>query len=212
MTNFKRGAARHNNDQTRLIAEGQGRTTVEKGSTMDRGTSHEFGTEELSEVGRKDPKAADLRRGPRPGQKKSPKKPPPTKTRVELAPLALRAPPARHRRLVQSAAARHVEGCRFPSIVSRLECPVPELPEVETMCRGVAAIVGSRIVEIPAVRCAKKPILISPPLPQFRRRAVGRTRGRSRPGGQARDRVAGQRRRHRDRAPHDRPGAGDRSA
>jgi formamidopyrimidine-DNA glycosylase len=52
---------------------------------------------------------------------------------------------------------------------------MPELPEVETMRRGVAGIVGSRIVEIPAVRCAKKPILISPPLPQFRRRAVGRT-------------------------------------
>ncbi len=51
---------------------------------------------------------------------------------------------------------------------------MPELPEVETMRRGVAVIVGSRIVEVPAVRCRKKPILISPPLAQFRRRAVGR--------------------------------------
>jgi formamidopyrimidine-DNA glycosylase len=52
---------------------------------------------------------------------------------------------------------------------------VPELPEVETMRRGVAVIVGSRIAAVPAVRCAKKPIEISPRLPQFRRRAVGRT-------------------------------------
>ncbi len=52
---------------------------------------------------------------------------------------------------------------------------MPELPEVETMRRGVAVIVGSRIVEIPAVRCAKKPIGISPPLVQFRRRAIGCT-------------------------------------
>jgi len=53
--------------------------------------------------------------------------------------------------------------------------PVPELPEVETMRRGAAVIVGSRIAAVPAVKCAKKPIEISPLLPQFRRRAIGRT-------------------------------------
>ncbi len=41
------------------------------------------------------------------------------------------------------------------------------------MRRGVAAIVGGRIVEVPAVRCGKRPIHISPPLAKFRRRVVG---------------------------------------
>ena len=74
MTNFKRGVARRSNDQTRLISEGQGRTEVEQGSTMDRGTSHEFSTEELSEVGNKHPKAADLPPGPVRGGKRVIKK------------------------------------------------------------------------------------------------------------------------------------------
>ncbi len=63
----------------------------------------------------------------------------------------------------------------FPVLLAVAETLMPELPEVETMRRGVAAIVGTRIVEIPAVRCAKKPIQISPPLVQFRRRAIGCT-------------------------------------
>src|SRR5437879_885155 len=41
------------------------------------------------------------------------------------------------------------------------------------MRRGIAAIAGSRIVDVRPVKCAKKPILISPPPAQFRRRAVG---------------------------------------
>ena len=51
---------------------------------------------------------------------------------------------------------------------------MPELPEVETMRRGVEAIVGSRIDGVLAVRSSKRPILIEPAMPEFRRRAVGR--------------------------------------
>jgi formamidopyrimidine-DNA glycosylase len=52
---------------------------------------------------------------------------------------------------------------------------MPELPEVETMRRGVAAIVGCQVTALPAVRCRKRPILIWPSLPLMRRRLVGRT-------------------------------------
>jgi len=51
---------------------------------------------------------------------------------------------------------------------------VPELPEVETMRRGVACVVGSRILDIERPRCRRKPILIAPRIDVFRRRAVGR--------------------------------------
>jgi formamidopyrimidine-DNA glycosylase len=51
---------------------------------------------------------------------------------------------------------------------------MPELPEVETMRRGVAGVVGSRIVQVEKVRCPKKPILINPSLSQFNRRVKGR--------------------------------------
>jgi formamidopyrimidine-DNA glycosylase len=52
---------------------------------------------------------------------------------------------------------------------------MPELPEVETMRRGVLQIVGSRIDEVRATHCRKRPISITPKLPTLRRRAVGRT-------------------------------------
>jgi len=52
---------------------------------------------------------------------------------------------------------------------------MPELPEVETMCRGVAQVVGCRIVGIVRPECKLKPITITPALAVFRRRAVGRT-------------------------------------
>jgi formamidopyrimidine-DNA glycosylase len=52
---------------------------------------------------------------------------------------------------------------------------VPELPEVETMRRGIGGIVGSRIDDVRPVRCGKRPILIAPKPAAFRRRAVGRT-------------------------------------
>jgi formamidopyrimidine-DNA glycosylase len=51
---------------------------------------------------------------------------------------------------------------------------VPELPEVETMRRGILSIVGSRVVGVRAAECGKRPILIEPKVPTFRRRAVGK--------------------------------------
>lgn len=52
---------------------------------------------------------------------------------------------------------------------------MPELPEVETMRRGIAGVIGSQIRAIVRPRSKLKPIEISPALPRFRRRAVGRT-------------------------------------
>jgi formamidopyrimidine-DNA glycosylase len=51
---------------------------------------------------------------------------------------------------------------------------MPELPEVETMRRGILGTVGSRIVAAARVRCPCRPILLEPALPTLRRRAVGR--------------------------------------
>jgi formamidopyrimidine-DNA glycosylase len=51
---------------------------------------------------------------------------------------------------------------------------VPELPEVETMRRGILSIVGSRVAGVRAAACGKRPILIQPKLPTLRRRAVGK--------------------------------------
>ncbi len=39
---------------------------------------------------------------------------------------------------------------------------MPELPEVETMCRGIAAIVGRRIESVTKPRCRYRPISIKP--------------------------------------------------
>jgi formamidopyrimidine-DNA glycosylase len=50
---------------------------------------------------------------------------------------------------------------------------VPELPEVETMRRGIAAIAGSQIAGAEAVRCSRRPIAIEP-----RRSMSRRLRGR----------------------------------
>jgi len=52
---------------------------------------------------------------------------------------------------------------------------MPELPEVETMRRGVLGIVGGRIREVDRVACWRKPIAIAPRIDHFRRRAIGRT-------------------------------------
>jgi formamidopyrimidine-DNA glycosylase len=51
---------------------------------------------------------------------------------------------------------------------------MPELPEVETMRRGILAAVGSRIADVAKLRCLRLPIEIKPALPSFRRRVVGR--------------------------------------
>jgi len=52
---------------------------------------------------------------------------------------------------------------------------MPELPEVETMRRGILGVVGSQLAGVEKVRCPRKPILLAPRIDQFRRRAVGRT-------------------------------------
>jgi formamidopyrimidine-DNA glycosylase len=52
---------------------------------------------------------------------------------------------------------------------------MPELPEVETMRRGIAPIVGSRIEDMECPRSRLCPITIEPPLGRFRRRVAGRS-------------------------------------
>jgi formamidopyrimidine-DNA glycosylase len=52
---------------------------------------------------------------------------------------------------------------------------MPELPEVETMRRGILGIVGARIKDVLRADCRRKPIAISPRIDHFRKRAVGRT-------------------------------------
>ncbi|HET6881573.1 MAG TPA: DNA-formamidopyrimidine glycosylase family protein, partial [Pirellulales bacterium] len=51
---------------------------------------------------------------------------------------------------------------------------MPELPEVETMRRGIAGVVGRRIEAVLRPRCKLRPIEIAPDLARFRRRVVGR--------------------------------------
>ncbi|MBI1901434.1 MAG: formamidopyrimidine-DNA glycosylase [Planctomycetia bacterium] len=52
---------------------------------------------------------------------------------------------------------------------------MPELPEVETMRRGILAVVGSRIIDVKRPRCRYRPIALRPRFAIFRRRAAGRT-------------------------------------
>lgn len=51
---------------------------------------------------------------------------------------------------------------------------MPELPEVETMRRGILAAVGGKISTVEKIRCRKKPIEIRPTLPTIRRKIVGK--------------------------------------
>jgi formamidopyrimidine-DNA glycosylase len=51
---------------------------------------------------------------------------------------------------------------------------MPELPEVETMRRGVLGIVGGRIRDVERTACRRKPIAIAPRIDRFRQRVVGR--------------------------------------
>ena len=51
---------------------------------------------------------------------------------------------------------------------------MPELPEVETMRRGIAAIEGRRIRDVRGARCRLRPIKITPRLRDLRRRAMGK--------------------------------------
>ena len=59
MTNQKKGLAGYDNDPQRRVA-GQGdKGMQEKGSQMERGTSHEFSTEQISDSGVKNLKSDD---------------------------------------------------------------------------------------------------------------------------------------------------------
>ena len=51
---------------------------------------------------------------------------------------------------------------------------MPELPEVETMRRGLTSVVGTRIASVERVACKLKPILVAPRPSAFRRRVLGR--------------------------------------
>ena len=46
---------------------------------------------------------------------------------------------------------------------------MPELPEVETMRRGVAPAVGCRIVDVEALPCPRKPIGLAPDIAELQR-------------------------------------------
>jgi formamidopyrimidine-DNA glycosylase len=50
---------------------------------------------------------------------------------------------------------------------------MPELPEVETMRRGIAPVVGGRITAVERMPCPRKAIAITPGLAVLRRRALG---------------------------------------
>ena len=52
---------------------------------------------------------------------------------------------------------------------------MPELPEVETMRRGIRPIVGSRIRGVARITSHLKRLKVRPGMAAFRRRAVGRT-------------------------------------
>ena len=54
---------------------------------------------------------------------------------------------------------------------------MPELPEVETMKRGILGIIGGRVERINWLSCRLKPIVTTPSRQIFRRRAVGKTIG-----------------------------------
>lgn len=51
---------------------------------------------------------------------------------------------------------------------------MPELPEVETMRRGAAEIIGSRVAGVERPRCKRRPILIQPAVPSLRKRLIDR--------------------------------------
>lgn len=52
---------------------------------------------------------------------------------------------------------------------------MPELPEVETMRRGIEPVIGRRIAGVERPICRKKPISLTPLLAAWRARAVGRS-------------------------------------
>ena len=59
MTNRKKGLAGYDNDQQRRLDDGFAEGAYEKGSSMERGTVHEFAAEGASDVGAKQLNVAD---------------------------------------------------------------------------------------------------------------------------------------------------------
>jgi formamidopyrimidine-DNA glycosylase len=51
---------------------------------------------------------------------------------------------------------------------------MPELPEVETMCRRIASVVGSKILDITRPKTRLRPIIVNPSIPILRRRVIGK--------------------------------------
>ena len=51
---------------------------------------------------------------------------------------------------------------------------MPELPEVETMCRGIAPILSRQVLGVERPPCTRRPISIRPRMEQFHKRAVGK--------------------------------------
>ena len=52
---------------------------------------------------------------------------------------------------------------------------MPELPEVETMRRGILGVVGATLISAKRTRCTRKPIEITPDMRQFSRRVKNKT-------------------------------------
>jgi formamidopyrimidine-DNA glycosylase len=81
------------------------------------------------------------------------------------------------RELAWARVGRQASGC--VSRISQTLHPLPfrpsmpELPEVETMRRGIVGVTGSRIVGVERWPCRLRPIRVRPAIPSFRRRAVG---------------------------------------
>ncbi len=50
---------------------------------------------------------------------------------------------------------------------------MPELPEVETMCRGIRGIIGMRVIEVMQPPCACRPCVLEPGVHEMRRRLLG---------------------------------------
>jgi formamidopyrimidine-DNA glycosylase len=71
---------------------------------------------------------------------------------------------------------RHITLMFLPSCLSAFVVQkMPELPEVETMRRGILGIVGARIDDVQRVACSRRPITIAPRIDRFRARTVGCT-------------------------------------
>lgn len=51
---------------------------------------------------------------------------------------------------------------------------MPELPEVETMRRGIASVKGATIISVERAACSRKPIGVSPRIDHFNRRVAGK--------------------------------------